>query len=144
MLATNSAHSISIRANQYVNAIPGLVVQSDNSVIVNTTFTNNSDASLKTDVISVSTTQAIEVLKAIEPKVYKRNDLPGDSTRIGFIAQDFEAALPPEWTNIVGATEAVGEHLDDRGNAVPAKPSTLTLDYSRTACILWGIAVREG
>jgi hypothetical protein len=94
---------------------------------------------LKTDVISVSTAQAIEVLKAIEPKVYRGTDLPGDSTQLGFIAQDFAAALPPEWTNIVGHTEAAGEHLDDRGNAVPAKPSTLTLDYSRTVCILWGV-----
>ena len=87
--------------------------------------------------VPVSTAQALEVLKAIQAKVYKRNDLPGDSTRIGFIAQDFEAALPPEWTNIVGHTEAADEYVDEQGTRVLAKASTLTLDYSRTACILW-------
>ena len=122
------------------------MIRTTNAVTCNTSFTNNSDISLKSDVTSVSTTQAIEVLKAIEPKVYKRIDLPGDSTRIGFIAQEFAAALPSEWTNTVGATEAGGEHLDDHGNAVPAKPSTLTLDYSRTVCPLGvhSIVAREG
>ena len=69
--------------------------------------------------------------------MYKRIDLPGDSTRIGFIAQDFEVALPPEWTNIVGHTEAADEYVDEQGNRIPAKQSTLTLDYSRTTRILW-------
>ena len=121
-----------------MNATPGLVVQSDNAVVCNTTFTNNSDASLKTDVISVSTTQAIEVLKAVEPKVYRRTDLPGDAARIGFIAQDFQGALSnTPWTNIVGHNEAADEYVDEDGNTVPAKPSTLTLDYARLNCVLW-------
>ena len=81
--------------------------------------------------------QALEVLKAVEPKMYKRVDLQDDLTRLGFIAQDFEAALPPEWTNIVGASEAVDEYVDEQGNRIPAKPSTLTLDYARLVCCLW-------
>ena len=28
-------------------------------------------------------------------------------------------------------------HVDEDGNTVPAKPSTLTLDYARLMCCLW-------
>ena len=69
--------------------------------------------------------------------MYRRVDLQDDSTRLGFIAQDLEASLPPEWANVVGATGAVDEYLDDEGNTVPSKPSTLTLDYARLVCCLW-------
>ena len=110
---------------------------SDGHVVAHIGFHNDSDATLKSDVVPVSTAQALEVLKNVEPKVYKRTDLQDDSTRLGFIAKDLEASLPPEWANIVGATGAVGEHLDDQGNTVPAKPSTLTLDYARLNCVLW-------
>ena len=137
VLAMNTAHSISFRANQYVYSTPGLVVQSDNAVVCNTTFTNNSDASLKTDVVQASTAQAIGVLRAISSKVYKRIDIPGDSTRLGFIAQDFAAALPSEWANRVGHTEAQVAYTDQAGSLHPAKQSTLTLDYSRLVCVLW-------
>ena len=60
-----------------------------------------------------------------------------DSFRIGFLAQDLAAVLPTEWSNIVGATEAVEEHVDTEGNTVPAKPSTLTLDYARLGVVQW-------
>ena len=114
VLATNSAHSISIRANQYNYSTPGQVVQSDNAVVCNTTFTNNSDASLKNDVTSVSTAQAIEVLKAVQPKVYKRVDLQDGLHRLWFIAQDFQSALSnTRWTSIVGHTEAADEYVDE-------------------------------
>ena len=69
MITTNGAHPINIRANQYAGYPAGLTISTNNAVTCNTSFTNNSDASLKTDMISVSTAQAIEVLKAIEPKV---------------------------------------------------------------------------
>jgi len=110
---------------------------SDGHVVAHVGFHNDSDATLKDDVVPASTTHALDVLKAVEPKVYRRNDLQDDSLRLGFIAQDFAAALPPEWANIVGATGAVDEHVDEEGTAVPAKPSTLTLDYSRLVCCLW-------
>ena len=80
----------------------------------------------------VSTTQALACLKAVQPKTYKRNDLDDESTRIGFIAQDVEASLPPEWANIVGSTGGVEEHVDEEGTTVPAKASTLlsiTVDW---------------
>ena len=74
---------------------------------------------------SASAAQALEVLKAVEPKVYKRTDLQEDSPRLGFLAQDFATALPKDWANIVGSTGGLDEHLDEQGNTVPAKPSTL-------------------
>ena len=98
---------------------------------------NYSDATLKSDVVPASSAKALEVLKAVEPKVYKRNDLADQNTRIGFIAQDIAAVLPPEWANIVGATEDIVAHTDDDGNEVPAKPSTLTVDYARLNAVLW-------
>ena len=137
VLATNSAHSISLRANQFNYSTPGLVVTSTNAVVCNTTFTNNSDQALKSEVVQASAAHALEVLKAVEAKVYKRVDLPDNTTRIGFLAQDLQAALPPEWANIIGATEAVDGHLDQQGNEVPAKPSTLTLDYARLVTLIW-------
>ena len=111
---------------------------SDGHVVAHIGFHNDSDETLKSDVVPASSVQALEVLKAVEPKVYSRNDLQDQSPRLGFIAQDFQIALSNTgWTNIVGATGAVGEHLDDQGNTVPAKPSTLTLDYARLVCCLW-------
>jgi len=113
---------------------------SDGHVVAHIGFHNDSDATLKSDVVPASTAQALEVLKAVEPKVYRRSDLQDDSTRLGFIAQDLQSALALSntgWTNIVGKTGAVDEHLDEQGNTVPAKPSTLTLDYARLVCCLW-------
>ena len=110
---------------------------SDGHVVAHISIHNNSDATLKDDVVPASTDDAIGVLKAVEPKVYRRNDLQDQSPRLGFIAQDF-AVLPPEWGNIVGKTGGTEEHLDEEGNPVPTEPSTLTLDYARLSCVLWG------
>ena len=98
---------------------------------------NNSDATLKDDVVPASTDHAIEVLKAVEPMTYRRNDIADDSPRLGFIAQHVQAAIPPEWGNLVGTTGGSPEHVDDDGNTVPAKASTVTLDYSRLCAVLW-------
>ena len=110
---------------------------SDGIVVAHLGFHNDSDETLKSDVVPASSVQALEVLKTVEAKVYRRNDLQDQSPRLGFIAQDFAAALPPEWANIVGKTGGVEEHLDAEGNTVPAEPSTLTLDYARLNCVLW-------
>ena len=137
VVSTTTAHGIAIHTNRFASSPNALTISSTNAVTCNTSFTNNSDASLKTNVGPASTDRALQVLKAVEPKVYKRIDLDDDSFRIGFLAQDFAAVLPTEWSNIVGATEEVAAHTDDQGNEVPAKPSTLTLDYARLVCCLW-------
>ena len=47
------------------------------------------------------------------------------------------AGIIPAVVTPMDATGAVDEHIDEEGTAVPAKPSTLTLDYSRLVCCLW-------
>ena len=137
VFSTTTAHGLTIHANRFNSSPAALTISSANAVTCNTSFTNNSDSSLKSDVVSASTTHALEVLKTVEAKVYKRVDLNDSNFRLGFIAQEVEAAIPSSWGNIVGATEAVAEHVDQEGNTVPVKPSTLTLDYARICCVLW-------
>jgi hypothetical protein len=132
-----SDNSLSIYSG-YNQAYKAMTLQgSDGHVITHVALHNYSDASLKSDVVPASSAKALEVLKAVEPKVYKRTDLQDDSPRLGFIAQDFAASIPTEWSNIVGATEAIAAHTDDDGNEVLAKPSTLTMDYARLNAVLW-------
>ena len=45
------------------------------------------------------------------------------------IAQDFKQELRFQSTAILALQEAAEAYLDDRGDTVPAKPSTLTPDY---------------
>jgi hypothetical protein len=121
-------------------AFKAMTLQGSNGhVITHVALHNYSDATLKSDVVPASTERALEVLKAVEPKVYRRTDLQDQSLRLGFIAQDVQSALADTgWANIVGRTGAVEEHLDEDGSTtVPAKPSTLTLDYARLVCCLW-------
>jgi len=110
---------------------------SDGHVVAHIGLYNNSDESLKEDVAKVDSERALEVLKAVEPMTYRRNDIADDSPRLGFIAQHVQAAIPPEWANLVGTTGGSPEYVDDDGNTVPAKASTVTLDYSRLCAVLW-------
>ena len=66
------------------------------------------------------------MLRTVTPKTYLRNDLQGQS-RVGFIAQDIESAIPPEWTNLVG------ESVNDAGQTIKG------LDYARLTAILWSV-----
>ena len=95
-----------------------------NDVFVNGTIQNSSDAVLKDNQQEVPEETALGVLRAVSPKTYLRNDLQGQS-RIGFIAQDIEGAIPPEWTNLVG------ECVNDAGQTIKG------LDYARLTAILW-------
>ena len=54
IIATNSAHGLSFHANRFSSSPAALTISSANAVTCNTSFTSNSDASLKNDVISVS------------------------------------------------------------------------------------------
>ena len=71
------------------------------------------------------------MLKNLRPKTYKRLDLPeGDGERVGFIAQDVEAACPPAWSNLVGTSVYKWTGMPDGGEIK-------TLDYARLVCPLW-------
>ena len=90
-----------------------------------------SDRSLKGDVEDASTQDCLSMLRNLRPKTYKRLDLPeGDGERVGFIAQDVEAACPPAWANLVGKTTYKWPGMPDGGEIK-------TLDYARLVCPLW-------
>ena len=116
--------------NQNIRLQPGgvtaLLCQHQN-VFVTGTFHNNSDSVLKDDQRDVPEQTALDVLRAVTPKTYLRNDLQGQPLRIGFVAQDIEGAIPPEWTNLVG------ESVNDAGQTIKG------LDYARLSAILWSV-----
>ena len=91
----------------------------------------SSDASLKGDVVIVNTADCLNLLRNARPKVYRRLDLPdGEGERVGFIAQDVEAACPPAWRNLVGTSTLKWANMPDGGEIK-------TLDYARLVCPLW-------
>ena len=64
-----------------------------------------SDRSLKGDAQDASTEDCLDMLRQVSAKTYRRLDLPeGEGERLGFIAQDVEAACPNAWSNLVGTT----------------------------------------
>ena len=70
------------------------------------------------------------MLRNVRAKTYRRLDLPeGEGERLGFIAQDLEAACPSAWGNIVGSAQYRWENMPDGGEMK-------TLDYARLVCPL--------
>ncbi len=64
-----------------------------------------SDQSLKGDVQNASTEDCLSMLRAVRVKTYRRLDMPeGEGERLGFVAQDVEAACPSTWGNLVQRT----------------------------------------
>ena len=71
------------------------------------------------------------MLKQVSAKTYRRLDLEEDSgMRIGFVAQDVEAACPQLWSNLVGRSEYKWSGNGEGGEI-------RTLDYARLVCPLW-------
>ena len=99
-------------------------VNTDNSITVHTSFFNNSDSKLKYDQRTADHAAIQAVFDAIDVNTYTRNDL--GQQRIGFIADDFFAALPPEFRCLVS------EHTYEQD-------TIKQLDYSRVVCLLWGV-----
>ena len=91
----------------------------------------SSDRSLKGDAQDANTEDCLSMLRTVRAKTYRRLDLPeGDGERLGFIAQNVEAACPSAWGNLVGKTP-----YKWAGN--PQGNEIRTLDYSRLVCPLW-------
>jgi len=92
---------------------------------------NASDASLKTpNPPAASSEAALQMLKKVEAKVYTRLDQPENGTRIGFVAQEVEAACPSEWVKgLIGSA--------DMGGRDGAPQVVKTVDYARLVCCLW-------
>ena len=70
------------------------------------------------------------MLRQVSAKTYQRIDLPGTGSRLGFIAQDVEAACPSAWSNIVGTAQYAREQ---GGTGTEIR----TLDYARLTAVLW-------
>ena len=90
-----------------------------------------SDQSLKGDVQDASTEHSLDMLRAVSAKTYRRLDLPdGEGERLGFIAQDVDAACPSVWKNLCQSSPYKWS-----GNA--EGDEIRTLDYARLVCPLW-------
>ena len=91
----------------------------------------SSDQSLKGDVQDASTEDCLSMLRNVRAKTYRRLDLPeGEGERLGFIAQDVEAACPNAWGNLVGTANYKWSGNGDGGQI-------RTLDYARLVAPLW-------
>ena len=85
---------------------------------------------MKDEVRDLPEEECLEVLRRVSAKSYVRNDLPASSRRIGFLAQDAEAALGPS----IAGTNVVGKMARE----VPGGTEDLkTLSYERMSVILW-------
>ena len=60
----------------------------------------------------------------------QRINMPDTGMRLGFIAQDVEAACPSAWGNIVGTAQ----HSKEQGGT---GTEIKTLDYARLSAVLW-------
>ena len=71
------------------------------------------------------------MLRAVSAKTYTRLDLPDDEgPRLGFLAQDMEAAAPPSWSNLVSKTHY-------KWSAAQDGAEIKVLDYARLTSVLW-------
>ena len=92
-----------------------------------------SDTRLKANQQTVSADTLISIFDTAEVKEYDFRppgaDVDGQplpsERRVGFIADDVKAALPVEWSNLVGSKLVAGDEF-------------LTLDYSRLIVAMWG------
>ena len=94
-------------------------------------FGASSDQSLKGDAQVASTEDSLNMLRTVSAKTYRRLDLPeNEGERLGFVAQDVEAACPNAWGNLVGTANYKWSGNGDGGEI-------RTLDYARLVCPLW-------
>ena len=66
----------------------------------------------------------MEIFQHVDVKTYNRTDTAGQ--RIGFLAQDIQQYLPPEFANVIGM---------QYGGDMPL----LSLSYDRLVCVLWAV-----
>lgn len=91
-------------------------------------YSSFSDARLKDEVQPLPQSHCVDLVKSVEPKSYVRNDIEGSGRRIGFIAQEIQAAATGDLSAIIG--EADGDHAADH---------YLTVDYPKLTTVLWSV-----
>ena len=91
-----------------------------------------SDERLKDDIQEANSEDCQQLFDAVAVKTYKRKDHETDKYRVGYVAQDVQAALLAngKFQNLV-TTFTHGEGDD--------KQEMLAVDYSRLNCILWSV-----
>ncbi len=89
-----------------------------------------SDRSLKGDPQDASMEDCMTMLRRVSAKTYSRLDLPDSGPRLGFIAQEIDAACPSAWSNLVGSTQYKWSG-NEEGDEIR------TLDYARLTAMLW-------
>ena len=99
-------------------------------------YGSSSDQRLKTpNPPAASTEDAIAMVKAVEARTYSRLDLPDTGmSRLGFIAQEIEAACPSDgaWGNLI----STAQHSTEPGGA---QTEIKCLDYGRLSSVLWTV-----
>ena len=70
------------------------------------------------------------MLREVSARTYHRLDLPDSGPRLGFIAQEVDAACPSAWSNLVGTAQHRWSGNGDGGEI-------RTLDYARLTAVLW-------
>ena len=102
------------------------------NIVHHGTFGAASDARLKDDIQEANSEDCQQLFDAVAVKTYKRKDHETDKYRVGYVAQDVQAALPADgkFQNLV-TTFTHGEGDD--------KVEMLAVDYSRLSCILWSV-----
>ena len=95
-------------------------------------YSSASDHRIKTpNAPAASTEDAIAMVKAVQARTYNRLDLPDtEMSRIGFIAQEIEAACPSAWGNLI----STAQYSIKPGEA---ETEIRCLDYGRLTSVLW-------
>ena len=92
--------------------------------ITATSFASTSDEAIKENVQDASIEDCMDIFQHVDVKTYNRKDVAGQ--RIGFVAQDIQQYLPPEFANVLGM---------QYGGDMPL----LSLSYDRLVCVLWAV-----
>ena len=97
---------------------------------------SSSDQSIKDNILKADYQEIQNIFNSIDVKTYTRND-GVEGSRIGFIAQDWDSAISSDSKiqNIVHEIQSYKE---------PEQENPLIgIDYSRIACILWGVCKNQ-
>jgi len=93
-ILTGNVKVASTSSSAYTLFVNGEIYGS--STVYGTSFSNTSDTRIKTNIIDIDDSNALSILRKIQPKTYEYIDKKekGNDTVIGFIAQEIQAILP--------------------------------------------------
>ncbi len=131
---TQAAGNLKLRnLRVYTNSSTSTTIASDLIVqngITCVSLTQTSDESIKENITHASLDELQSIFDSVEVKQYNRIDIPGD--RVGFIAQDVEAAI------------SVDSKLQNIVHPIYSnKAPLLGIDYARLTTILWGVCKNQ-